>query len=245
MLAFEDVTFGYQAGKPLIRDFTWEIAEGDSWSILGPSGSGKTTLLYLMAGLRMPSSGRVCFRGERLTEPRRDIGLVLQDYGLLPWFTAAENIALGLKMRHVGQAERRRVVDQWLERLDLAHVAGNYPAQLSGGQRQRVALARVLALQTKALLMDEPFSSVDELTRERLQRLLYDLKKELHLTTVLVTHSVEEAALLGSRVMIVTDYAPIERVTVLKSPFNGERPERDDPRFTHFTAEIRKILQLW
>ena len=243
-LALEQVTFGYKPNQPIVRDFTWRIERGESWSILGPSGSGKSTLLYLLAGLRQPEAGRVCFRDRPLNGPNRDVGLVLQDYGLLPWFTAHDNIQLGLKIRGVPPGQARQIASEWLERLHIEHVGDQYPSQLSGGQRQRVALARALALQTRVVLLDEPFSSVDELTRERLQQLMWELKHELGLTTVLVTHSVEEAVILGNNLLIITEHAPITRGEVLRSPFNGERPNRGDPRFAAFCAEVRNALEL-
>ncbi len=243
-LSLERVTFHYAAAQPLFHDFNWRISDGESWSVLGPSGCGKTTLLYLLAGLRIPTQGHVCFDGIPISEPRRDVGLVLQDFGLLDWYTARQNIELGMKIRGVSRSERRKIVGEWLQRMEINHVADSYPAQLSGGQRQRVALARVLALQTHVLLLDEPFASVDQMTRERLQRLLWELKHELAATLILVTHSVEEAALLGDNILIFTDHTPISQYQVLRSPFNGLMPERDNPDFTRFCAEIRGRLEI-
>ncbi len=243
-LSLERVTFHYASAQPLFRDFSWRISDGESWTILGPSGCGKTTLLYLLAGLRIPTQGHVCFDEISISEPRRDVGLVLQDFGLLDWYTARQNIELGMKIRGVSRSERRKTVSEWLQRMEIEHVADSYPAQLSGGQRQRVALARVLALQTHVLLLDEPFASVDQMTRERLQRLLWELKHELAATLILVTHSVEEAALLGDNILIFTDHTPISQYQVLRSPFNGLMPERDNPDFTRFCAEIRGRLAI-
>ena len=238
------MSFHYAPVQPLFREFSWQIADGESWSVLGPSGCGKTTLLYLLAGLRIPTQGRICFGDVPVAEPRRDVGLVLQDFGLLDWYTARQNIELGMKIRGIPRTERRKIVTEWLQRLEIDHVADNYPAQLSGGQRQRVALARVLALQTHVLLLDEPFASVDQMTRERLQRLLWELKRELVATLILVTHSVEEAALLGDNVLIITEHSPVSQYQVLRSPFNGLMPERDNPDFTRFCADIRGRLAL-
>ena len=240
-IALENVTFGY--AHPLLENFNWHVSEGESWSIVGPSGAGKTTLLYLIAGLRTPTSGQVLFRGQRLVRPNQDVGLMLQDYGLLPWMTARQNIELGLKIRRASRPDRQRITDEWLERLRITHVANNYPAQLSGGQRQRVALARVLALGANVLLLDEPLSAVDELTRERLQETLWHIKTELGLTMLMVTHSVEEAALLTSNVLIVPDDAPLRQPLVLQRQPSQVMPRREEPLFQQFCSEIRGALK--
>ena len=244
LLALEQVSFAYAQSTPLVTDFTWRIAPGARWAILGPSGSGKTTLLYLLAGLRKPTAGVILHDGQPLLKPNPQIGLMLQAYGLLPWFTARQNIHTGLQIRGLPANERRERADRWLKRLEIDHLADQFPGQLSGGQRQRVALARLLALESRTLLLDEPFSAVDELTRERLQLRLRALQAELGSTLVLVTHSVEEAVLLADHILIITNFAPITNATVLHSPFNGTPPRRDDPAFTAFCRRIRDILQL-
>jgi ABC-type nitrate/sulfonate/bicarbonate transport system ATPase subunit len=242
LISLEGVTFGYT--HPLLQGFDWHIGAGESWSILGQSGSGKTTLLYLIAGLRQPQAGQVCFRGQPLAGPNHDVGLMLQDYGLLPWMTARQNVELGLKIRRVSRTQRRQVVSDWLARMEISHVADQFPAQLSGGQRQRVALARVLALGTNVLLLDEPLSAVDELTRERLQKTLWQIKRELGVTMIMVTHSVEEAALLTSNILIVPDDPPMTQPQVLRRPCNQVMPSREDPAFQHFCSQIRGALKL-
>lgn len=244
LIAFDAVSFGY-GGAPLLERFRWAVREGEAWSVLGPSGIGKTTLLYLIAGLRRPQRGAVYFRGQPLTGPSHDVGLMLQDYGLLPWMTVQHNVELGLKIRGVPRAERRRIATEWLARLGVAEAACRFPAQLSGGQRQRVALARVLALDTPVLLLDEPLSAVDEITRERLQRTLWSIRAELGSTLVLVTHSVEEAALLTENVLVFPDTPPLRDPLVLRRPLSDDAmPARDDPAFQRFCAEIRKALRL-
>jgi ABC-type nitrate/sulfonate/bicarbonate transport system ATPase subunit len=245
MLRFEAVSFAYDAAKPLIAGFNWQVEQGDSWAILGPSGSGKTTLLYLMAGLRHPTAGTVYFRGQPQTQPSPRIGLMLQAYGLLPWFSAAENIAVGLKIRRLERKERRKITQYWLKRLEIAHIASQFPSQLSGGQRQRVALARLLALDSEVNLLDEPLAAVDELTRERLQKLLWSLQRDLGMTTVMVTHNVEEAALLANKILIIGAHTPITTVTILDSPLTHEDyPQRHDRTFVEFTMQIRRCLGL-
>jgi NitT/TauT family transport system ATP-binding protein len=244
LITLDHITFTYSPSQPLLHDFSWQLEDGESWAILGPTGCGKTTLLYLLTGLRKPASGQIRLNGGSVNRSDHNVGLMLQDYGLLPWYTARQNVELGMKIRSVPRAERESSAIRWMERLEIAHVAGQYPSQLSGGQRQRVALARLLALDTRVLLLDEPFSAVDEITRERLQKLLWDIQRDVHTTTVLVTHSVEEAVLLADKLMIITDYSPIEMVTILDSPFDGEMPRRSDPQFSDFCTEIRSLLNI-
>lgn len=243
VLEFSDVTFGYGADHPVLLGFDWRLGEGEFCSVIGPSGSGKTTLLYLAAGLRAPGTGSVALRGERVTRPSGDVGLQLQDYGLLPWYSARRNVEVALAIKGVRRAERRERAEHWLGRLGLGSVASRFPTQLSGGQRQRVALARQFALGNELLLLDEPLSAVDELARERLQRELFTLTREGRKTTVMVTHSVEEAVLLSSSVLLITDHAPIAHAELLRTPFGGEMPSRTDPSFQALCGEIRERLR--
>lgn len=245
-LELRGVDFRYGDGPELLSGLDWRIGPGETWALLGPSGCGKTTLLYLLAGMRIPQRGTAQYDGEPLARPRQEIGLVLQDFGLLPWLTAAANVELGMRLRGLPAVEREARRESWLERLGLQEVARQYPPQLSGGQRQRVALARLLALQTEVLLLDEPFASVDELTRERLQETLGRLVAEMGATQVLVTHSVEEAAFLAQHVALVLEGTPIREITVLENPcWHGEcrTPARDDPTYFAFCREIRSLLK--
>jgi len=240
-LRLEGVTFGYAAQPALFEGFNWSVNVGDSWSILGPSGCGKTTLLYLLSGLRKATGGCVYVGGEPVRAPRRDVALMLQDYGLLPWMTARANIEVGLAISGATASERRRISGMWLERLGISAVAHHYMHQLSGGQRQRVALGRALALEPSVLLLDEPFSSVDEITRERLQTMLWELQAELNITLVLVTHSVEEALLLGRDVMILDRARPLRDGLRVSTEWPG-MPLRTDPRFQDLCARLRARL---
>ena len=212
MITTASLTFGYPRSTPIFQDFNWQVQHGETWAILGSSGCGKTTLLYLLAGLRFPTKGEIEIDGERLTRPRPHSGLILQDYGLLPWATVRENAGLGLKVREFYGEDGKHApknfqpennVEHWLNRLGLSEVANKYPSQISGGQRQRTAIARTLALSPDLLLMDEPFSSLDAITREDLQNLTLSLCEEQNLTLVIVTHSIEEAASLGGKILLL------------------------------------------
>ncbi len=243
-LAFEGVTFGYPGAPAVLSDFSFELAAGEFCCVLGPSGSGKTTLLYLAAGIRKPQAGRVTALGQRVDGPSRKVGLMLQDYGLLPWYTARRNIEVGLTISGIDRAEAGQRAAKWLERLGIGPAADRFPAQLSGGQRQRVALARQFALGNELLLLDEPLSAVDELSRERLQRQLAELTGETRGTTVMVTHNIEEAALLASCILLITRYGPITEAELLRTPFAGRMPVRSEPDFQEFCQHIRERLSL-
>jgi len=212
MIQLRSITFAYPDQPPIFQDFSWEIGRGETWAVLGPSGCGKSTLLSLLAGLVFPNSGEILIDGQALTRPRPHTGLIIQEYGLLPWATVRQNAELGQRIRtfygpdgkHAPEDFRpEQSVTPWLERLGLLPLADKYPGQLSGGQRQRTAIARTLSLSPDLLLMDEPFSSLDAPTRESLQALTLTLQAEQNLTLVIVTHAIEEAAILGERILLL------------------------------------------
>lgn len=244
MIQLTSVTFNYPHTSPLLNDFSLTISRGETWAILGPSGCGKTTLLYLLAGLRPPSSGQISIEGETLTRPRPRTGLILQDYGLLPWSTVRENVELGLRVRTFYGEDGKHTpvnfqpgntVDYWLARLGIHDMAGKYPSQLSGGQRQRTAIARTLALEPDLLLMDEPFSSLDAITREDLQNLTLSLCTEQNLTLVIVTHAIEEAVGLGRKILLLGD-APNQTVRIFENPHAGSSGFRNSPAYHDLCA---------
>ena len=251
MIQVEHLTFGYGHGAPVFQDFNWSAARGEAWTVLGPSGCGKSTLLNLLAGLVQPSGGKLRVDGQQITRPRPQTGLIIQDYGLLPWATVRENARLGLRVRnyygpdgvHAPQDYTRTMdVEPWLERLGLLPHAGQFPGQLSGGQRQRTAIARTLALQPDLLLMDEPFSSLDAPTREGLQRLVLELWRETGLTLVTVTHAIEEAAVLGQRILLL-NLLPNARPQLIENP-NILRPGyRESDEYVALCRSLRARLE--
>lgn len=241
MIKIENLTFAYPAGEPIFEGFNWQVEAGQSWAVIGPSGCGKTTLLYLLAGLRWPTAGTIIINGKRVVAPRLSTGLILQDYGLLPWATVWENAALGLKIQNVNGDERRRRVHFWLKRLGIEAVRAHYPGQISGGQRQRTAIARTLALSPDLLLMDEPFSSLDALTREELQNLAVELRTETGTTTIIVTHNIEEAVFLGQHILVLPQ-PPIRRTLVVVNPDGGRLNYRHEPAFHRRCNEIRRRM---
>jgi ABC-type nitrate/sulfonate/bicarbonate transport system ATPase subunit len=251
MIQVQSITFGYSPARPIFRDFSWQVEDGDAWAVLGTSGCGKTTLLYLLAGLYFPSEGRITFNGQPLTRPRPHTGLILQDYGLLPWATVRENAGLGLSVRkfygpdgtHAPRENPATVnASAWLERLGLSPVAQHYPAQLSGGQRQRTAIARTLALDPDLLLMDEPFSSLDAITREDLQQLSMELCTEQHITMVIVTHAIEEAALLGKKILVLGT-PPHTAPVILENPGAWTEHFNQSPAYQQMCQTLRERLE--
>lgn len=180
------------------------IGDNDFVTILGPSGCGKSTLLRLVAGLDTPTSGRILLDGHPVHHPGPDRGMVFQSYTLFPWLTIAENVAFGLREKGVPVRERMEIVRQWLERVGLTSFANHYPKQLSGGMQQRTAIARALANDPAILLLDEPFGALDNQTRALMQELLLGIWERERKTVLFVTHDIEEAIFLASRVVVMT-----------------------------------------
>lgn len=224
------------------EDFNLEVSKGESLVLIGPSGCGKTTLLYLIAGLMRPSGGELRIDGKPVLGPRKDTGFILQEYGLFPWLTVAENVSLGLRVRHLPRPANNLKVEAVLQDMGLWAVRKHYPSQLSGGQRQRVALARALTLDPDLLLMDEPLSALDALTRERLQLLLLDIWQRGELTSVLVTHSIEEAVFLGQRILVL-GANPARVLGEVKNPEAGTEGYRQKPLFFQRCTLLRSLLE--
>ncbi len=255
-VAVAGLRFAYGADQtPVFDGFDWTVARGEMWALVGPSGCGKSTLLYLLAGLRQPQAGEVQVGGFPVPRPRAGTGLILQDHGLLPWATVRDNANLGLRMgrfyryksgspdlpRPYPPALPLAVADRWLARLGLQALVDKYPAQLSGGQRQRVAIARALALQPDLLLMDEPFSALDLTIRTDLQELVIELQRELGITTLVVTHSLEEAAVLGRRILCLGQ-PPNRRAHVIDNPEAGEANFRAGAAYHATLVQLRAQL---
>ncbi len=198
--------FTNPAGKPIrvLDRLDLDIEAGSFVCLLGPSGCGKTTLLNIVAGFEMPDSGLVMIGDDVVSGPGPDRGVVFQDYAIYPWLTVEQNIAFGPRVRGVPAPIIRETSRRYLALMELEAFAGYLPQQLSGGMRQRVAIARVLANEPRVLLMDEPFAALDAQTRYMLQRELVRVWLREQLTVLFVTHNIEEALLLGDRVMLMS-----------------------------------------
>ncbi|WP_073707424.1 ABC transporter ATP-binding protein [Glutamicibacter sp. 0426] len=234
-----------------VRDLTFDLGHGELVCLVGPSGSGKTTLLKCIAGLLGATSGEVLLDGQKVTGPPKKMAVVFQEYGrsLFPWLRVADNVELPLKNAGVPKTERKKLVDEALEAVGLAHVPKSYPWQLSGGMQQRVAIARAVAYQPEVLLMDEPFAAVDAQTRADLEDLIRNVWKKLGVTVLFVTHDIDESIYLGQRVIILSSSPTVVQEDILIDlPDERDQLEtRSLPRFTelrhHVYAEIQKAKQ--
>ena len=221
---------------PVLEDVSLQVGAGASCAVIGPSGCGKTSLLFLLAGLLKPTAGTV-----RVADRSRT-GVILQHYGLLPWTSVAANISLGLRLQGADRERTRARVDELLVEMDLAAFADHFPGQLSGGMQQRVALARALATEPRLLLMDEPLSALDALTRERLQHTILGVWQRHRVTMVLVTHSIEEAVFLGQTVVVLTS-RPARVAAVVDNPGAGRSDYRQSETFFHQCRQLRALIR--
>ena len=194
----------YEGGVEALADIDLALPRGMLSTLLGPSGCGKTTLLKIIAGLIQPTSGEVWVEGRRMDGPGPERAFVFQDFALLPWGTVLRNVAFGLELRGVAKEEREKIAHKHIGEVGLKSFESSYPHQLSGGMRQRVGLARALTVDADIILMDEPFSSVDEQTRRKFQEELLDLLKHKKKTVIFVTHSIEEAVYLSDRIVLLS-----------------------------------------
>jgi len=222
-----------------LKDINLEVPRGQFVCLLGPSGCGKSTLLNAVAGFAPPSSGTITADGQLVTAPGPERGMVFQEYALFPWMTVEDNIAFGLEIKGQPKAHIRATVDKLLKMLSLADFRSRYPKDLSGGMRQRVAIARVLALDSPIMLMDEPFGALDALTRRNLQDELLRIWAELKKTIIFVTHSIEEAIYLADRIVVMT-YRP----GTIKRDLLVDLPRLRDPASSEFNALKRELGQL-
>ncbi len=225
-----------------IRDLTFTLDKGDFVCLVGPSGCGKTTLLRIMSGLLEPTSGQVSVEGRRVQGPPPGMAVVFQEYGrsLFPWMSVRDNVELPLKQKGVPAARRRDLVDESLSAVGLGDAHSAYPWQLSGGMQQRVAIARAVAYEPQVLLMDEPFAAVDAQTRAGLEDLVRDLWHRFEVTTLFVTHDIDEAVYLGQRVLILsTSPTVVRRDLLIDLPDRRDQLHtRSSPRFAELRAQV-------
>lgn len=246
LLSVTEVTKVYNSARrqtvTALDDVSLEIGDGEVIALIGPSGCGKSTLLRLIAGLDTEFSGDIAWS----TPPRpgKDIGFVFQEHALLPWRTVQRNVSLGLEGHgKLDKAATTQRVMDLLTMVGLQDFADSYPSELSGGMRQRVAIVRALAYEPRILLMDEPFGALDAITRDRLQDDLLRIWEQTKKTIVLVTHSVEEAAYLADRVVVMSPRpGRIRAIHDVPLPRERDQSTRELPEFSHFANMLRGQL---
>jgi ABC-type nitrate/sulfonate/bicarbonate transport system ATPase subunit len=235
----------FHRGSPVValRTVDLTIDEGEVVSVVGPSGCGKTTLLNIIAGFILSTRGRVLVDGREVTGPGPDRGVVFQDYALFRWLSVQGNVEFGLKMRGVAPARRKELADQYVQLVGLEKFKDRYPYELSGGMQQRVAIARVFANESTVMLMDEPFASLDAQTREIMQEELLQLWSQMNTTIFFITHSVDEAIFISTRVVVMTARpGQIKRIVDVKLP--GNRFDYHIRTSSEFIALKDEVLDL-
>lgn len=246
-ITIRDLNVSYDGATPAVENLDMTVEEGDFVAVLGPSGCGKSTLLHVMAGLMDPVAGTIEIGGRPIRgsdQAAARVGYVFQDHRLLPWRTVEQNIRLVLQSAGVPGAEQDTRIDHYLRMLQIEQFRTSWPMKLSGGQRQRVSIARALALQPAVVLMDEPFSTLDEVTARLMRQQLSELWDRHRQTIVFVTHSIREAVYLANRIFILTK-GPAGVFDVVDVPI--ARPRRyEDPALTELEARIvERVMGVW
>ena len=230
-----------QALKPT----SLEIARNDFITILGPSGCGKSTLLRIIAGLDKPTTGHIQLNGREITRPGPDRGMVFQSYTLFPWLTVADNIAFGLRERGFADTEIREIVSEYIPKVGLRGFENHLPKQLSGGMQQRTAIARALANNPEILLLDEPFGALDNQTRGLMQELLLGIWERERKTVIFVTHDIEEAIFMASRVIVMTARPGRIKADIrVDLPYPRHYTIKTSPEFSAFKARLTEEIRV-
>ena len=252
MIEIENVSVKYRTENDIytaIANVNLTVPDGGTCAVIGPSGCGKSTLLKCVAGLIPDYEGRVLINGEEVNPKTQTIGFMLQNYGLLPWKNVVDNICLGMKIKKAPELLDRNVIKRLMRQLGIEGLGHRYPVELSGGQQQRVALARVFALQPDVLLMDEPFSALDAITREEMQDIFLRLWRKFNVSTIFVTHYVEEALYLGQKIVVLSAYTGgISQI--IENPLFGGKDIRQQPEFFEMGLRLRNLIkkdwnQIW
>ena len=236
----------YEGGVEALADINVALPNGRLSTLLGPSGCGKTTLLKIIAGLIPPSRGEIWVKGKKVDGPGPERAFVFQDFALLPWGNVLRNVGFGLELRGLPKEKREQIARKHIAEVGLKSFESSYPHQLSGGMRQRVGLARALAVDADIILMDEPFSSVDEQTRRKFQEDLLDLLRNKKKTVIFVTHSIEEAAYLSDQIVLLSARpGTVSKIIHPNIVREGRSPDeiRRDKNYLDAVDEIWQILK--
>jgi len=241
MLILKDLNLSYGDTK-VLDDFNLAISPGEIVAVLGPSGCGKTSLLNILAGLVRHFTGDVTLNGEPIDNKQKTIGFIAQDYGLLPWMTVYQNIVLPLKVKGLSVKNYKDRVSDLLNALDISHLKARYPLSLSGGQRQRVAIASAFLLDLDLLLMDEPFSALDQMTKEATQNLFFRIWQARKPTTIFITHSIDEAVFMGQKIVLMSK-PPGSILNIMENPTFGQPDARASEAFAGVCRQIRTLIE--
>jgi NitT/TauT family transport system ATP-binding protein len=236
----------YDSGVEALTGVSLGLPRARLSTLLGPSGCGKTTLLKIIAGLIPPTSGEVWVKGKQVAGPGPERAFVFQDFALLPWANVLRNVAFGLELRGTAKEQRIDIARKQIAEVGLSSFESSYPHQLSGGMRQRVGLARALAVDADIILMDEPFSSVDEQTRRKFQEDLLELLRHKQKTVIFVTHSIEEAAYLSDQIVLLSPRpGTVSKITYPNIERGARDPDaiRRDKNYLDVVDETWKILK--
>ena len=242
MIDIRDLSVRY--GSPdnavlALEQININIGQGEIFTFIGPSGCGKSTFLYVLSGIIRDYEGTILINGRPVDPRQQRIGLILQNYGLLPWKNVRQNIVLGVKIK--GQPREKEYFDYILKQLGIDQLLDRYPKELSGGQQQRVAIARAFLLKPDILLMDEPFSALDAINREEMQELFLKIWQDHHVTTVFITHSVDEALYLGSKIVVFSS-SPGRILGVYENPCFQRDNLRYRDEYYQMSRQLRNLL---
>ncbi len=247
-ILFKNATVDFKVDKSLLRvidDVSFTIADGEFISIVGPSGCGKTTMMNIIAGFVKPTSGQVLLDGIEINGPSQNRGVIFQEYGIFPWLNVEKNILFGLTLRNskIPKSRHQEICQRYLQLMGLSDFAQAYPRTLSGGMRQRLAIARAYATNPEFLLMDEPFGALDAQTRAKMQDLLLEVLQHERKTVLLITHSVDEAIYLSSKIIVVTARpAKIKEIIDIPFPYPRHESIHDEPQFISLKSRLRDLV---
>jgi NitT/TauT family transport system ATP-binding protein len=247
-ISFQNVALefpGESGPVKVVDDVSYDIGNGEFVSVIGPSGCGKTTMMNMVAGFLKPTSGSVKVDGKPVKGPGPDRGVIFQEYGVFPWLTVRDNIDFGLTLsaNKALKAERKEICERYMKLMGLSDFADAYPKMLSGGMRQRLAIARAYAVKPQFLLMDEPFGALDAQTRAHMQDLLLQALQTEGKTVMLITHSVEEAVYMSSRIIVMTARPTrIREIIEVPFPYPRDPSLHEDPLFGQLRSRVRSMV---
>ena len=228
----------------VLKDISIDVKENEFVCVLGPSGCGKSTLLNLIAGFIKPSNGHIEIHGEDIANKSGKVGVVFQEHALMPWLTVKKNIMMGPSLHHKSKIVCEEIADKYIQMVGLKGMENYYPKQLSGGMQQRVGIARALAMNPKILLMDEPFSALDEFTREKLNEDLLKIWRKTHKTVVFVTHNIAESVFLSDRVVVLSPHpGRVSAVVDIDLPRPRTADMRELPEFNDYVIKLRNSFE--